>query len=73
MVVDTKEFRKEMIEHEIPSVLELSKISGVDRNTIMGILNHGKKPSVKTMEKFIKVFGWSGARAGEIFFAEKLT
>lgn len=73
MVVDVKELQKEMIDHDIKSISELSCKTGIDRNILGKIINKGSKPSARTMEKLTAYFGWSSQKAGEIFFAEKLT
>lgn len=72
MQINTQELRIEMVRHDIKSISQLSALSGIDRNTISGILHNKIRPSTQTMEKLISVFGWTGARAGEIFFADKL-
>jgi len=73
MEVNVQELRIEMVKHGFKSISDLADKSGIDRNTLGAVIHQKSKPSIRTMERLIDTFGWSGARAGEIFFAEKLT
>lgn len=73
MEVNVKELQKEMIDHDIKTISELSEKTGVDRNILGKIINKESRPSAQTMDKLTLFFGWSSQRAGEIFFAKKLT
>jgi transcriptional regulator with XRE-family HTH domain len=61
-----------MIDRNASKIVDLSSISGVDRNTLSKVLNGDAQPSAIVMEKLAKALDMSPAQAGEIFFVENL-
>lgn len=70
--VDTQELRKAMIDAGITTVSGLAEASGVDRNTIGGILNGKIRPSSSVIEKIGRALALDGSGLGRIFFSLKL-
>lgn len=71
--VNTKELKKYMIDAGIETNGELSKKSGVNRNTIGEILNNKTYPSSDVMVRIVTALSIPAEKAGEIFFARELT
>lgn len=71
--VDTTELRIAMVEAGITTIKGMSEASGINRDTISGVLNGSIYPSSIVMAKLVTALGLSGERAGRIFFAHKLT
>lgn len=65
---DTIELKKIMAEKEIDTILELSKKSGIGRNTLAKVLSGAIQPSSDTMEKLVFALEIEPERAGPIFF-----
>lgn len=70
---DIVELRKLMVEKGIITISKLSEVSNVNRNTLSEVLNGDKQPSYTVMCKLKKALDLDGAKAGSIFFKEKLT
>lgn len=70
--VDVLALKKIMVECRLDKIIELSKASGVNRNTISKILNNEMKPSTTVIEKLMRALGISSEDAGKIFFNENL-
>lgn len=70
--VDVIELRKLMVENGFNSNLALEKASGVNRNTISGILSESIRPSVQVMDKLAEALKMTPAQAGSVFFAPDL-
>ena len=66
---DVVELKKAMAEEGINSNVELSRRSGVDRNTLRDILNKKKKPSTDVMYKLVSTLNLTAERAGVIFLS----
>lgn len=70
--IDTKEFRKAMIDKGINSLSDLSEKSKVSKTTISSILNGKTRPKAFTIEALAKALDLSGDDIGRIFFKKKL-
>lgn len=70
--VDITLLRVAMAEAGIITVEDLSKKSGVNRNTLSGVLNGTIYPSSAVMSKVAEALNLQGEAAGRIFFAPKL-
>ena len=70
--VDVDEIKKIMIDMRINTILELSKRTGINRNTLSDVLNGKIKPSSDTMYKLVDCLSISPSKAGEIFFKVNL-
>ena len=71
--VDTKELKIAMVEAGIKNITELSKASGVNRNTTAEVISGEIYPSSMVMARFVAALGIGAERAGRIFFKQKLT
>jgi transcriptional regulator with XRE-family HTH domain len=70
--VDTTALRKLMIDNGFDTIISLEKASGVNRNTISGILKETIRPSVQVMDALAAALHMSPAIAGSVFFAPDL-
>lgn len=70
--VDTAELKKAMINAGINTAVELSERSGVNRNTVGGILNGDIRPSSAVIEKIARALSLDGNDIGRIFFKSQL-
>ena len=70
--VDTAELKKAMINAGINTAVELSERSGVNRNTVGGILNGDVRPSSAVIEKIARALSLDGNDIGRIFFKPQL-
>lgn len=70
--VDVVELKKIMVEKGLDKIIDLSKASGVDRNTLSKILNKEAKPSTAVIEKLMTALCVSPEKAGSIFFNKNL-
>ena len=71
-IVDTAKLRYYMDKAGCKSVTDLEKASGVNRNTLAGVLNGKVLPSSDVMDRIITGINIPVEEAGGIFFAEKL-
>ena len=69
---DYIELRKIMAEKEIKTTKELSEKSGINRNTLAGILNGKTQPSSDAMERLVIALDIQPEKAGRIFFNQTL-
>lgn len=69
---DTIELKKIMAEKQINTILELSKKTGIGRNTLAKVLNGEAQPSSDTMEKLVFGLEIAPEKAGPIFFKVNL-
>ncbi len=65
--VDTKALRKIMIDQGVYTASELSKRSGIHRNTLSGILSGKHCPSEKTAKKLIESLNIKKKTVNDIF------
>lgn len=72
-IIDTIELQKIMIEHGIKTITELSKETGVGRDTLSGLINGKIRPSFGVLIKLTDTLNLSPEEAGRIFFCRKLT
>lgn len=70
--VDVIELKKIMVEQKLDKIVDLSKVSSVDRNTLSKILNDEIKPSTTVIEKLMSALNIPPERAGRIFFKQNL-
>lgn len=70
---DITRLKKIMLDNEIESVIELSELTRINRNTLGAILSGKIQPSSSVMKRLISMLGIDSSIAGEIFFKEKLT
>lgn len=70
--VNVQELRKAMIDANLTTILSLSEVSGVDRNTIGLILNEKIRPSATVIEKLATALSLNGDSIGHIFFSQRL-
>lgn len=70
--VDTKELKKRMIDCNINTIEELSRETGVNRNTLSDVINGKSRPSSYVMSKLVSILKLTPEDAGKIFFASKL-
>ena len=70
--VDTKEFKKAMIEADINSFTELSDVTRVDKTTISDVANNVRKPSYDTIQALADGMHLKYDEIGRIFFANNL-
>lgn len=67
-IVDTKELRKAMIEKDMLKIDDLSKATGVNRNTISEVVNGKIYPSSTVMGKIGTALDFSEKDMGKVFF-----
>ncbi len=70
--VDVIELKKIMVERKLDKIVNLSNVSGVDRNTLLKVLSKEIKPSTTVIEKLMKALEIPSEKAGCIFFKENL-
>ena len=70
--VDTAKIRYYMDKAGCRSIADFERISGVNRNTLAGVLNGKVLPSSDVMDRIITSINIPVDEAGGIFFAEKL-
>lgn len=71
-MVDTVMLRKFMIDAGFYTITELSKKSGISRNTLSAVFKGKKNPSTDIMIKLISVLEIEPAVAGQVFFSMDL-
>lgn len=65
---DTIALKKRMVEKGIPSIIKLSLLTGVNRNTMSSVLNGETQPSSNVMYRLVDVLEIPADQAGQIFF-----
>ena len=70
---DTIALRKYMAENKIFTITQLSKVSGVNRNTLSKVLKGSRQPSAAAMLRLKHALKIPQEKAGVIFFNDKLT
>ena len=70
--IDTKAFKKAMIDADCESFVQLEEKSGVDKITLSNIANNKQKPSYDTLVKLADALHLSFVEIGEIFFYQEL-
>lgn len=70
--IDVGSIRKMMVDMHINTISELSKRSGINRNTLSDVLNGKTRPSSDTMYKLVDCLAIPPSKAGEIFFNDNL-
>lgn len=71
-MTDVNALKKQMIDCGIESVSHLSRITGINRNTLGAIMNGKTQPSAESMERIVKALGIEPVDAGRIFFSSNL-
>lgn len=69
---DVIELKKIMVERGLDKIIDLSKASGVDRNTLSKIMSGEIQPSSMAMYKLISALNMEPEVAGKIFFTKNL-
>ena len=69
---DTIELKKLMVEKKIDTIIQLSELSGVGRDTLSKILSGKAQPSSGVMIKLSSALEMEPEVAGRIFFAPNL-
>ena len=70
--IDARALKKAMIDKDISTVAELEEKSGVNRNTLAGILKGEGAPSYDTISGLADALALDGETTGRIFFALEL-
>lgn len=70
--VNSREFRKAMIDVDCTTFGELETETGIDRNTLSNIAKGGQKPSYETIVKLADAFHLTYEEVGRIFFYNEL-
>ena len=71
-LVNSKAFKKAMIDANCESFVQLEKESGVDKITLSNIANNKQKPSYDSIVKLADALHLSFVEIGEIFFYQEL-
>lgn len=69
---DTIELKKIMVEMGLDKIIDLSKASGVDRNTLAKVVSGEAQPSSLVMDRLVDALKMSPEKAGKIFFTPNL-
>ncbi|MGF7145337.1 transcriptional regulator with XRE-family HTH domain [Anaerotaenia torta] len=70
--VDVIEVKKIMVEQGLDKIIDLSRVSSIDRNTLSKVLNGDVKPSTTVIEKLMTALKIEPEKAGIIFFNQNL-
>lgn len=70
--VDSIALRKLMIDNGYGTITDLERASGVNRNTLSGIINETIRPSTNVMDKLANALNMDQRTAGDVFFAPDL-
>lgn len=70
--VNIIELKKIMVEQGMERIVDLSKASTIDRNTLSKVLSGDVKPSTTAIEKLMGALKIPPEKAGIIFFASNL-
>ncbi|RGZ00187.1 helix-turn-helix transcriptional regulator [Clostridium sp. AM58-1XD] len=65
---DIIELKKAMIDVGLDKLVNLSEVSGIDRNTLSKIINEEVQPSSSVMDKLVVTLKLTPEKAGQIFF-----
>lgn len=71
--VDTKELRHLMVDAGFSTIEDLANASGVNRNTLSGVLNGSIYPSSAVMSKMAAALDMAPEVCGKVFFASELS
>ncbi|WP_312151050.1 helix-turn-helix domain-containing protein [Paenibacillus odorifer] len=69
---DTLALKKLMIENGISTIIQLSSLTRISRNTLSQVLNGQIQPSATVMHKLVEVLKITPEQAGLIFFNPNL-
>jgi len=69
---DTIALKKVAVERGLDKISDLAKASGINRNTLSGVLKGDVQPSAEVMSKLIETLDISPSQAGVIFFSNNL-
>lgn len=67
--IDTKAFKKAMIDKDINTIGELEEKSGVSRCTIAEVMNGARTPSYETIARLADTLELDSEDVGRIFYA----
>lgn len=71
--IDSKEFKKAMVEANIDSYLQLEEATGLNRSTLSNIVKGEQNPSYDTMAVLVDALHLTYEEIGRIFFANELS
>lgn len=69
---DVIALKKKMVDRNIITLTDLSKTSGVDRNTLSRVFSGKAQPSAAVMHKLVSALQIPAEEAGKIFFSSDL-
>ena len=69
---DVIALKKKMIDRNISTLIALSEATGINRNTLSGVMNGKIQPSAEVMRKLVAVLEIPPEEAGKIFFSPNL-
>ncbi len=69
---DVIALKKKMIDRNIPTIVSLSEATGINRNTLSGVMRGKVQPSAEVMRKLVAVLDIPPEEAGKIFFSPNL-
>jgi len=69
---DTIALKKIMIDKKIETILELSQITGINRNRLSKVLSGDLQPTADMMKKLVAALEIEPEKAGVIFFNPNL-
>ncbi len=70
--VDVIELKKIMVSKGLEKIVDLSKASTIDRNTLSKVLSGEMKPSTTVIEKLMTTLDIPSEKLGAIFFNQNL-
>lgn len=70
--IDSKEFKKIMIDVDMDSFTKLAEETGIHVTTLSDIANNERKPSWETVTKLADALHLTYEEIGKIFFAQEL-
>lgn len=69
---DTIELKKLMVEKGLDKIVDLSSVSGIDRNTLARVVGGEMQPSSLVMDRLVAALDIEPEKAGKIFFMPDL-
>ena len=70
--VDSKEFKKAMINVDVDSFAQLAKMTEIHCTTLSNVVNNEQKPSYDTIAQLADTFHLTYEEIGRIFFSQEL-
>lgn len=69
---DIIELKKLMVEKGLDKIVDLSSVSGIDRNTLARVVGGEMQPSSLVMDRLVSALDIEPEKAGKIFFMPDL-